>query len=74
MFDAYRNTRFRPAKNRRDGNTEAAVLDAAESVASLLDVVFTVEGRVRPYNKFLRWELDIPPLGTTGRSPVTPDA
>ena len=37
-------------------------LDAAESVHWWLDVVFTLEGRVRPYNKYLAWELREHPL------------
>ena len=37
-------------------------LDAAESVAWLLDVVFALAGRVRPYNKYLAWELRTHPL------------
>jgi hypothetical protein len=28
----------------------------------LLDVIFSLEGRVRPYNKYLPWELDRHPL------------
>ena len=39
-----------------------ARLDAAESVPWLLDVVFAVAGRVRPYNKYLPWELRTHPV------------
>ena len=40
----------------------AAHLDAVESVPQLLNVVFGHEGRLRPYNKFLEWELKNYPL------------
>lgn len=61
-LDGYLNFRYRAAKNRRDGNADAAALDAAESVLLLLDFAFTSERRVRPYNKFLAWELGVHPL------------
>jgi hypothetical protein len=62
LLDGYLNYRFRAAKNHRDGNVEATVLDVAESVPFLLDFAFTTERRVRPYNKFLEWELRGHPL------------
>lgn len=37
-------------------------LDAAESVPPLLTVIFGLEGRVRPFNKYLVWELAHHPL------------
>jgi predicted nucleotidyltransferase len=46
----------------RDGRRLDSRLDAAESVHWWLDVVFTLEGRVRPYNKYLAWELRAHPL------------
>jgi hypothetical protein len=36
--------------------------DAAESVSWFLDFVFAIHGRLRPYNKWLRWELEQHPL------------
>lgn len=62
LIGVYLNYRFRAVKNQADGNFEAAALDAAESAAGMLDFIFTAESRVRPYNKFLSWELDIHPL------------
>jgi hypothetical protein len=41
-----------------------ARLDAAESVPALLTMVFALHGRVRPYNKYLIWELTRYPLGS----------
>lgn len=61
-LDGYINSYYRSLKNERDGNVVASRLDAAESVACLLGFVFTAERRVRPYNKFLAWELDRHPV------------
>ena len=57
-LDAYVNLAYRSLKNHADGEDVGAALDAAESVAPLLDYLFALDGRIRPYNKFLRWELD----------------
>ncbi|MDP9794830.1 putative nucleotidyltransferase [Catenuloplanes nepalensis] len=61
-LDGYLNFAYRAAKSRRDGRPEAADLDERESVAWFLWTLFALYGRVRPYNKFLRWELDTHPL------------
>lgn len=61
-LDEYINFTYRALKSHRDGKPDAARLDSAESVASLLDVVFALEGRVRPYNKYLAWEIREHPL------------
>ncbi|UQU67080.1 nucleotidyltransferase domain-containing protein [Couchioplanes caeruleus] len=50
------------AKSRRDGDPVAARLDEAESTSWLLTTVFALHGRLRPYNKCLRWELETYPL------------
>ncbi|GAA2324756.1 hypothetical protein OKJ48_01015 [Streptomyces kunmingensis] len=34
------------------------VSNAAESIPFALEVIFALHQRVRPYNKFLRWELE----------------
>jgi hypothetical protein len=39
-----------------------AHLDAVESLSPLLDALFAFQGRVRPFNKSLRWELEGSPL------------
>lgn len=62
LLDAYVNSYYRSLKNQRDGNADAARLDAVESVPLLLSFVFTAERRARPYNKFLAWELKVHPL------------
>jgi hypothetical protein len=61
-LDAYINQYYRSAKNFRDGDELAGRFDAAESVPYLLVALFALHERVRPYNKYLRWELDQHPL------------
>ena len=61
-LDNYINRVYRFVKNLRDGRAEAAHLEAAESIPPLLDAVFALEGRLRPYYKYLDWELTNQPL------------
>ncbi|MFJ9777021.1 hypothetical protein ACIRVF_38300 [Kitasatospora sp. NPDC101157] len=61
LLDAYANALYRSVKNHRDGNPLAGHLDAAASVGFLL-LLFTLDRRPRPYNKYLAWELDRFPL------------
>ena len=61
-LDEFINFIYRALKSHRAGQIEAARLDSAESIASMLDVVFALSGRVRPYNKYLAWELREHPL------------
>jgi hypothetical protein len=61
-LDGWLNYAYRALKNDRDGRTLECRLDAAESMPWLLDVIFTLEGRVRPYHKYLPWELRRHPL------------
>jgi hypothetical protein len=56
-LDGYINSYHRSAKNAALGLSVEARLDAAESVAPFLTGLFAVHGRVRPFNKYLRWEL-----------------
>ncbi len=58
----YLNSLYRSIKNRRDGNILASHFDACESLPWLLTFLFAIEGRVRPYNKFLKWEFEKYPL------------
>ena len=62
QLDGYVNFAYRALKNHRDGRLLEASLDAAEALPWLLHVVFTLAGRVRPYNKYLPWELREHPL------------
>ncbi|MPY30933.1 hypothetical protein FNH09_06265 [Streptomyces adustus] len=61
-LDAYANSLYRSVKNTRDGHALAARLDAADSVRFLLELLFALDRRPRPYNKYLEWELARFPL------------
>ncbi len=61
-LDGYINSYYRSAKNVDAGLTLESHLDAAESVAHFLTALFNLHRRVRPFNKFLRWELENFPL------------
>lgn len=61
-LDGYVNSYYRSAKSARAGLELAALLDAQESIPHYLDFVFAAHGRVRPYNKWLEWELREHPL------------
>lgn len=61
-LDAYVNSYYRSAKNARLGLELASLLDAQESIPWYLRFVFAVHGRVRPFNKWLKWELREHPL------------
>ena len=61
-LDAYINFTYRSLKNHRDGRVLAAQLDAAESAGHLITLVFLLHSRLRPYNKYLEWELTHWPL------------
>jgi hypothetical protein len=63
MLDSYINAYYWSAKNLGHGLTTEAHLDAAESVPPFLIALFAMHERVRPFNKFLRWELEQHPLG-----------
>ncbi|GAB3403452.1 hypothetical protein [Flindersiella endophytica] len=66
MLDAYLNLLYRSLKNARDGRLVEAHFDAAESVRLLLWTLFALHERIRPPNKYLRWELERHPLGDPG--------
>jgi predicted nucleotidyltransferase len=61
-FDDYLNSLYRALRNLEGGRTLEGRLDAVESVAPLLTAAFAFEGRVRPFNKWLRFELAAEPL------------
>jgi len=62
-LDGYINQIYRAARNRRDSRHTLARLELMESVSWFLATLFALHGRVRPYNKYLRWELETYPLG-----------
>ncbi|MEV0717080.1 nucleotidyltransferase domain-containing protein [Asanoa sp. NPDC050611] len=61
-LDGYVNFVYRAAKSRRDGHADLARLDEIEAASWFLWTLFALYGRVRPYNKYLRWELARYPL------------
>lgn len=61
-LDGYINAYYRSARNLGDGRVLESHLDAAESVSWFLEFLFAAHGRVRPYNKWLIWELQNHPL------------
>jgi hypothetical protein len=62
-LDHYVNQVYRSLKNVRDGRPIAARLEAAESLPPLLDALFALhDGRLRPFYKYLQWELETHPL------------
>jgi len=62
-LDDYVNSYYRSARNHQNDLPFEARLDAAESVGPLLTALFAFHRRVRPFNKFLGWELRLEPLG-----------
>jgi len=57
------NQAYRGLKCLRDGDPAASRLEAAEGINPFLDAAFALHGgRLRPYFKYLRWELDAYPL------------
>lgn len=69
-LDAYANSLYRSVKNARDGGLLAAQLDAADSMGFLLELLFALDRRPRPYNKYLEWELDRFPLPGWATGPL----
>ncbi|MCP4756503.1 MAG: hypothetical protein GY866_37040 [Proteobacteria bacterium] len=48
--------------SRGKGVNVTAHLEAAEAVSPLLAAIFALHGRVKPYHKYLQWELETYPL------------
>ncbi len=61
-LDAYINSTYRSLKAHRLGESIGAHLDAADATNHLLDALFALRGRVRPWSKYLRWELESEPI------------
>jgi len=68
FLDGYVNQYYRAKKNLASGRALEAHLDAAESIVWLLDFLFAAHGRVRPFNKWLPWELKRHPLDQPWRT------
>ncbi len=65
-LDDYINALYRSLKNLEGGRELEGRLDAAESISPLLTAAFALDGRVRPFNKWLGHELRRQPLAIAG--------
>jgi predicted nucleotidyltransferase len=65
-LDDYINSLFRSLRNLEAGRELEGRLDAAETIPPLLTTTFALEGRVRPFNKWLRYDLDREALAIDG--------
>jgi hypothetical protein len=61
-LDDYVNSLYRSLRNDAGGRALAARLDALESIEPLLVTLFAFEGRVRPFNKWLEYDVQLEPL------------
>jgi len=60
------NSIYRALKSAEAGRTREARLDAVEAIAPILTTAFALEGRVRPFNRWLVRELAMDPLKMPG--------
>jgi len=65
------NAIYRALKSAEAGRTLAARLDAIEAIGPLLATAFALEGRVRPWNRWLAHELATEPLRTPAFAGLT---
>lgn len=61
-LDHYINQVYRSIKNQRDGDLLASRLEGNDSIQPMLNGVFALHGRLKPYYKYLAWELKKEPL------------
>jgi len=62
-LDRFVNQAYRAMKCARDGDALASRLEAAQAPEAALDFLFAIDGgRLRPYPKYLGWELQRRPL------------
>ena len=61
-LDGYINMLLRSLRNGEAGRAVAARLDATESIPFLLTALFAFDGRVRPFNKWLEYQVQRQPL------------
>lgn len=65
-LDNYLNSLYRSLRNLENGRDLEGRLDAQGSIGPCLAAAFAFEGRVRPFNKWLRFELERRPLAIEG--------
>jgi predicted nucleotidyltransferase len=61
-LDGYINSLYRSLRNLEAGRSLEGRLDGLDSIGPLLTAAFALEGRVRPFNKWLRYELALEPF------------
>lgn len=61
-LDHYINQVYRSIKTFREGDLLASRLEANESIQPMLNAIFALHGRLKPYYKYLSWELKLQPL------------
>ena len=64
------NSIYRARRNLEAGRELEGRLDAGEAIGPFLTALFAFEGRVRPFNKWLRQDLAEDPLGTVSAARV----
>jgi hypothetical protein len=69
-IDDYINALFRSLHNLEAGRELEGRLDAMESIPPLLTTVFALDGRVRPFNKWLNHQVRAQPLSIDGFIPL----
>jgi hypothetical protein len=71
VLDNYLNYTHRSLKNFRDVRRPAAHMAACDGIPQLIAFLFAAEGRVRPYNEYIEWELEHHPLRTLAMNATT---
>lgn len=56
-LDNFINQVYRASKCNRDGKPTIAHLEMAEAIPCFLDCIFALERRIKPYYKYLEWDL-----------------
>ena len=69
-LDTAINSLYRALKSAENGFELASRLDGVEAISPLLTTAFALEGRVRPWNKWLERELEREPLMTSDFAPL----
>jgi len=69
-LDDYINALFRSLHNLEAGRELEGRLDAMDSLRPLLTTVFALDGRVRPFNKWLKQQVEAQPLSIDGFIPL----
>jgi hypothetical protein len=69
-LDDYINALFRSMHNLEAGRELEGRLDAMETLPPLFTAVFALEKRVRPFNKWLRHQVEVRPLSIEGLLPL----